>query len=272
MSTKFIKGNVYTNKEISEGFKVGNMGGMRRSLANNVLVLISDHTKSLYEDKWYDDIFHYTGMGKIGDQDINLGQNKTLAQSVVNGIELHLFEVYNKKEYIYQGISRLVEPPYQEKQLDDNSELRNVWVFPLKIINGVTPLDDEIVKTRNQKVEKEARELTNEELMQRAKRDSTNKVATRLTKQKTYNRSPYIAEYAKRRANGICQLCGKEAPFIDKDGKPYLESHHIVWMSEGGEDSIDNTVALCPNCHRRMHILNAEEDIMKLENLTYSHE
>ena len=45
MSTDFIKGNVYTNKDITEGFKVGNMGGMRRSLLNNVLVLISDHTK-----------------------------------------------------------------------------------------------------------------------------------------------------------------------------------------------------------------------------------
>lgn len=109
--------------------------------------------------------------------------------------------------------------------------------------------------------------MTNEELMHRAKRDSTNRVATRLTKQKSYTRSPYIAEYAKRRANGICQLCGKQAPFIDKDGKPYLESHHIVWMSAGGEDSIDNTVALCPNCHRRMHILNAEEDIMKLKKV-----
>lgn len=204
MSTEFIKGNVYTNKEITEGFKVGNMGGMRRSRANNSLVLISDHTKPLYEDKWYDDVFHYTGMGKVGDQDINAGQNKTLAQSNENGIVIHLFEVYEKKEYIYQGITKLAETPYQEKQLDDNSELRNVWVFPLKILDGVTPLDDGIVRKRTQRLEKEARELTNEELMHRAKRDSTNRVATRLTKQKSYTRSPYIAEYAKRRANGIC--------------------------------------------------------------------
>ncbi|MGA2227240.1 MAG: HNH endonuclease, partial [Syntrophobacteraceae bacterium] len=24
---------------------------------------------------------------------------------------------------------------------------------------------------------------------------------------------------------------------------------------ENGEESIENTVALCPNCHRKMHIL-----------------
>lgn len=83
---------------------------------------------------------------------------------------------------------------------------------------------------------------------------------------KQIHRDAYIAEYAKRRANGICQLCEKHAPFIDIKGNPYLESHHIIWLSNGGEDSVKNTVALCPNCHRKMHIINSEEDINKLLN------
>ncbi|WP_296863638.1 HNH endonuclease [Thermosyntropha sp.] len=29
---------------------------------------------------------------------------------------------------------------------------------------------------------------------------------------------------------------------------------HIEWLSRGGTDTIDNTVALCPNCHRKMHV------------------
>lgn len=74
-------------------------------------------------------------------------------------------------------------------------------------------------------------------------------------------RDPYIAEYARRRANGICQLCGNPAPFNRSDGTPYLESHHIKWLAEGGEDSIENTAALCPNCHRKMHIVNDPEDV-----------
>ena len=40
------------------------MGGMRRSLTTNSLVIVSDHTKELYDDKWVDDVLHYTGMGK----------------------------------------------------------------------------------------------------------------------------------------------------------------------------------------------------------------
>ncbi len=74
-------------------------------------------------------------------------------------------------------------------------------------------------------------------------------------------RDPYIAEYARRRANGICQLCGVPAPFNRSDGTPYLESHHIKWLADGGEDSIENTVALCPNCHRKMHIVGDPEDV-----------
>ena len=81
----------------------------------------------------------------------------------------------------------------------------------------------------------------------------------------TYIRNPEVSNYAKRRANGICDLCGTAAPFSKPTGEPYLESHHVKWISNGGEDSINNVVALCPNCHRKMHVLNRDEDIEKLE-------
>lgn len=78
-------------------------------------------------------------------------------------------------------------------------------------------------------------------------------------------RDPYIAELAKRRANGICQLCLQQAPFNKLNGDPYLESHHIKWLANGGEDSIKNTVALCPNCHRKMHVVGEQKDIELLQ-------
>ena len=85
-----------------------------------------------------------------------------------------------------------------------------------------------------------------------------------------YKRDNYISELAKREAKGICQLCGKQAPFNTTDGKPYLESHHIVWLSEGGSDTIDNTVAVCPNCHRKLHYLNDKRDVEYLKTLKQS--
>ncbi|MBA1447033.1 MAG: HNH endonuclease, partial [Gammaproteobacteria bacterium] len=79
-----------------------------------------------------------------------------------------------------------------------------------------------------------------------------------------YERNKYIAELAKRKAKGKCQLCIKKAPFKNKSGQPYLETHHIKWLSKGGKDTIDNTVALCPNCHKKMHVINASSDVNKL--------
>lgn len=52
---------------------------MRRSISTNTLVIVSDHTKSIYEDRWIGNVFHYTGMGLTGDQRIDATQNKTVA-------------------------------------------------------------------------------------------------------------------------------------------------------------------------------------------------
>ena len=79
-----------------------------------------------------------------------------------------------------------------------------------------------------------------------------------------YHRSESVKQYAKALANGHCQLCNMEAPFMDAKGEPYLEVHHIIWLSHGGADTIENTVALCPNCHRKMHILQSADDVEKL--------
>lgn len=80
-----------------------------------------------------------------------------------------------------------------------------------------------------------------------------------------YIRSSEVSNYAKQRAKGICDLCGEGAPFMKPTGEPFLESHHVEWISAGGSDSIDNVVALCPNCHRKMHFLNNLEDRQKLK-------
>src|SRR6185437_2539285 len=70
-----------------------------------------------------------------------------------------------------------------------------------------------------------------------------------------YVRSEAVSALVKRLANGHCDLCGDPAPFHTDDG-PYLECHHVEQLAKGGADTITNAVALCPNCHRRMHSLN----------------
>lgn len=70
---------------------------------------------------------------------------------------------------------------------------------------------------------------------------------------RVYKRSPYVVAEVLLRANGKCQSCQRDAPFLRGDGTPFLEVHHIEWLSKGGEDSVENAIALCPNCHRQAH-------------------
>lgn len=257
---------IVNNNEIMNEFKVAPQGGMRRSIKTNTLVLISDHTKTLYDDKWRDDILYYTGMGKNGDQDLYYKQNKTLTESRTNGVEIHVFEVFKSTEYVYEGVFSLCDDPFQEIQNDENGKSRKVWIYPLKQEKSssipksyVEALED----TKSRKVSK----LSLDDLKQKAEDHSSKSASCRSVTSTKYIRDPYVAEYAKRRAKGICQLCGNPAPFTGKDGSPYLESHHIEWLSEGGEDTIENTVALCPNCHKKMHIINDIVDKMRLKDI-----
>lgn len=72
-----------------------------------------------------------------------------------------------------------------------------------------------------------------------------------------YKRNPDVVAEVLMRANGKCESCDNDAPFVrehgDMKGRPFLEVHHKRWLSEGGEDSVENAVALCPNCHREEH-------------------
>jgi hypothetical protein len=65
-------------------------------------------------------------------------------------------------------------------------------------------------------------------------------------------RSEIIGEYALLRSSGECEGCQKPAPFLRRNGKPYLEIHHIVALADGGSDHPSNVAAVCPNCHRRV--------------------
>lgn len=252
-------GEEVSNHDIVTKFRCGNMGGMRRSKETGTLVIISDDTKKLYHDTWIDGTLHYTGMGKIGDQTLVGNQNGTLYNSKTNGVEVHLFEVMRKAVYVYRGVVALAGKPYQTQQVDNNGQMRKVWIFPVKPI-------DATIRVIENPVEKDVIKLSNREL---ARRFEINK-GTKLTKRSEvtiYYRDPYLKAMVKRLADGKCQWCGEKAPFLDKNNEPYLEEHHVKQLADGGKDVIENVVAICPNCHRKAHILHEQENILVLEKI-----
>ncbi|MDD1149814.1 HNH endonuclease [Pseudomonas sp. TNT2022 ID357] len=67
-------------------------------------------------------------------------------------------------------------------------------------------------------------------------------------------RNPDVVAEALHRAAGVCEVCVQPAPFTRKsNGTPYLEVHHKIRLADGGLDTLENAVALCPNCHRASH-------------------
>lgn len=69
-----------------------------------------------------------------------------------------------------------------------------------------------------------------------------------------FRRNPDVIAERLDMADGKCENCEQAAPFIGKStNEPYLEVHHIKPLSDGGKDTVCNTRALCPNCHREVH-------------------
>ena len=67
-------------------------------------------------------------------------------------------------------------------------------------------------------------------------------------------RNPDVVAEVLHRANGICARCKEPAPFKRRHSlQPYLEVHHKMQLAAGGEDTVANAIALCPNCHREEH-------------------
>lgn len=163
---------------------------------------------------------------------------------------------YGTRETVVDGFLAMIEkfPDFDSVKLEfleDNYRYRPNGDFMIVIYSGSLHKVFDICHTDKKSKHKE---IGNDSL----------KSKKYYVKSTVYTRQRCVSEYTKRRAHGICQLCGQPAPFNDKYGEPYLETHHVEWLAKGGMDSIKNTVALCPNCHKKMHILNQAEDMEKL--------
>ena len=95
----------------------------------------------------------------------------------------------------------------------------------------------------------------NDDISRKKRLASANKIPEQtVAKVIRYRRNPDVVAAVLIRANGICEECYKEAPFLRvKDNSPYLEVHHKIQLSQKGEDTVENAIAVCPNCHRKLH-------------------
>jgi hypothetical protein len=156
----------------------------------------------------------------------------------------------------FPGMSNVWYPNHASENEDVTDFLNNLRNY---INNSSTPAIAEIVEMSVEKL------LGYAEKFDDLEPRKTKMLAT------VYDRNPIIVALAKKMAHGKCQLCKCDAPFENNYGEPYLEVHHIEWLSQGGSDIPKNVVALCPNCHRKMHILNLESDVKRLKQIADSY-
>lgn len=245
------KGKYYSTTELTNEFGGNKQHGIIYSREQNVILAISGGVK--YKDRPDENnpgIFLYHGSGENRDQDPEDARvgNRQLKNSVKNNTSVYLFEKLKKgdKCKFIDEVRVIGEPYYDPTDIPGSRKL----IFRLQYLSNQS-IDDlmEAIK-----------DTPEEELI----RIVHSKPKTKTSISTHYDRDPYVRLYALRRSKGICDLCGKDAPFKKKDGSPYLEVHHIVPLSEEGEDSWNNVCSLCPNCHRKMHIVKDDGDKQKL--------
>ncbi|MBU3905184.1 MAG: HNH endonuclease [Nanoarchaeota archaeon] len=66
-----------------------------------------------------------------------------------------------------------------------------------------------------------------------------------------FKRDIQLVEFLKEYFEYKCIICHKNIK--RDDNKPYIESHHVQPLSEGGSDTADNIIIVCPNCHKIFH-------------------
>ena len=75
---------------------------------------------------------------------------------------------------------------------------------------------------------------------------------------KTYKRHNYLMVQIKKFRDYKCQFCS--TTILKANGDYYIEACHIKAKAEGGKDSLDNILILCPNCHKLFDFGNKEKE------------
>ncbi|BBL94586.1 hypothetical protein TthHC11_21200 (plasmid) [Thermus thermophilus] len=185
------------------------------------------------------DYYVYSGEGTKGHMKLDRG-NRAIRDHEAQGTKLYLF--FREKEqgaYVFLGEFRYASHFWCWGP-DKNGLLRKALIFLLE------PQEGAVREGVKASLDPDTALYLEQGHLQEISRVKELKVSR-------YIRSLSVARETLRRAGGICELCKRPAPFSDINGEPFLEVHHIIPLSEGGADDVNNTAALCPNCHRAVH-------------------
>jgi 5-methylcytosine-specific restriction protein A len=227
------------------------------------------HTKRVgYSDDLQEDgSWIYTGQGEKGDQNPHSFANSLLTNQEKNVLLFSTLEPNaqqvrergnHKKLYQYEGLFKVKSWTFELQ----NEGKRKGDKLVKYILKPIDQFDHQDLETQNslENLVLEPSEFYNlrkKALKNSNKSSKPNKIV--LTEYKS--RSIEIKKYALLRANGLCENCGKNAPFLNSNNIPFLEVHHIFSLADDGPDHPINVAAICPNCHREAHYGKEKETL-----------
>ncbi len=137
-------GEHYSNDQIKYSLEVANLGGIRPKLKDNhldfiVLITSAEENKNIirnpYADKIEGDILTYTGAWLKGDQLIS-GVNKRVIEQTEKPVPILGFLKEGVNKYKFIGFLFLLRY-YQDYQIDNQENLRAVWLFEFQIFSDI---------------------------------------------------------------------------------------------------------------------------------------
>jgi 5-methylcytosine-specific restriction endonuclease McrA len=227
--------------------------------SQNNRVFTTKEVKKEFEKRFLENRNPYKVSSDIGD-DISM-------MSVNSPSRLSHLSIYGKPNFKKKGKYPRISSPENERDFlywlgkgqyeIYEPEKHGVWEIVLDAddVNHLCRVEDEATKCQlifDSQVRLSIESSSASRLARLAKSESIPERQTVTTS--IFKRNPDVVAEILCRAMGICENCKNKAPFNKKsDGEPYLEVHHIIPLSEGGDDTVENAIALCPNCHRQRH-------------------
>ena len=228
-------------------------GGMSTPSSHPIILLFTGDQGERYGymDQFQPDgMFWYTGEGQVGDMQF-VRANKALLEHKETGKRVFLFEETRKTFVRFIGEVECLGY-HREERPDRHGNPRQAIVFHLAFL---LPASASVVKeasTAYQAVPKPLSHASLSELRALALKSPSPAAEVRERLSIVRLRAEAVRRYALKRAAGTCEACGREAPFMSREG-PFLEVHHVYRVADGSPDHPACVVAICPNCHREIH-------------------
>lgn len=243
-------------------------GGMFVLEANNepiAVIIKATLQDGMYPNRWVEqgEILKYYLKSISGEFGTHFKPNKAILTNP--DIPVVTFTRASKDfPFVYRGIFK-----YMSLVAEDNG----AKAFILRRSADVSHLAVTSLKYAQEKLEQSVKKSKERSRSERLKRlaDAPKRPVSYSVTTTAFLRNADVITEVLYRAKGICESCNKPAPFLrNTSGEPYLEVHHKLPLAKGGEDTVENAIALCPNCHRERHygVLYSSKEKMSTQQLS----